>query len=392
MKRTLLTIVALAAVATAAAKDYPATQCDRLAANPEDQDIIAPAVPRAQVDLPKAIAACEAEIALHPDNARARYQLSRVLSYAGQFERGTAEMKRAADEGYRQAQFVYGLLIDRNRPDAPTDPCVVEEYWLRSARAGRQAARVSYVRHVLNGKFDACRIQATPAEMAGFLEAAYADAADYYDHLLLTELAARLDARTRERPTPPPFSKAVVKPPSAAVVTDCDRLASHPEDPDIITTGVSSSKVDVPKAIAACTTAVEKDPANARLRYQLARVLAYGGDSKRATEEMKRAADGGHRQAQFVYGLFVDRGRADAPTDICVAEDYWLKAARAGRQAARLIYAQHLFQGRFDPCVVQATPSELGELLEAAAAEGRDFYKRLLIDELRDRYAERMAE
>ena len=165
MKSILMAIVMLAAAATAGAKDYPATPCDQLAANPEDEDVIAPPVPRTRVDLPQAIAACEAEVALHPDNARARYQLSRVLAYAGQSERGTAEMKRAADEGYRQAQFVYGLLIDRHRPDAPANPCLVEDYWLRSARAGRQAARVSYVRHVLNGKFDACRIQAAPAEL-----------------------------------------------------------------------------------------------------------------------------------------------------------------------------------------------------------------------------------
>ena len=178
MRNVLLACVALAASAAALARDYPATECDRLAANPEDQDVIAPPVPRASVDLPRAIAACEAEVALHPDNVRARYQLSRVLAYDGQGARANAEMKRAADEGYRQAQFVYGLLIDRHRPGAPADPCLIESYWLRSARAGREAARVSYVRHVLNGRFDACRIQATPAEMQGFLEAATRDSGD----------------------------------------------------------------------------------------------------------------------------------------------------------------------------------------------------------------------
>lgn len=388
------TAAALLVVATAAAaRDYPATLCDRLAANPEDQDVIAPPVPRAKIDLPKAIAACEAEIALHPDNVRARYQLSRVLAYDGQSERGNAEMKRAADEGYRQAQFVYGLLIDRHRPGAPANPCVVEDYWLRSARAGRQAARISYVRHVLNGRFDACRIQATPVEMKGFLDAAVADSGDYYDRLLLQDLAARLGTRLHAGSAPPPqYAKASpAAAPAPADVTECDRLASHPEDPDIVAPGVPGSKVDVPRAIAACTAAVERDPANARQRYQLARVLAYSGDSSRATAEMKRAADDGYRQAQFVYGLFVERGRPDAPTDICIAEDYWLKAARAGRQAARLIYAQRVFQGRFDTCAVQATAEELGQLLGTAAAEARDFHERLLIEELRDRLAERTS-
>lgn len=389
--RGMWVAAALLAMATAAtAREYPATLCDRLAANPEDQDVIAPPVPRAKIDLPKAIAACEAEIALHPDNVRARYQLSRVLAYDGQSERANAEMKRAADEGYRQAQFVYGLLIDRHRPGAPANPCVVEDYWLRSARAGRQAARISYVRHALNGKFDACRIQATAAEMKGFLDAAAAEPGGYYDRLLLKDLSARLGARSRAKSVPPQYAKAAPTP-APVIVTECDRLASHPDDPDIVAPGVPGSKVDVPRAIAACTAAVEREPANARQRYQLARVLAYSGDSRRATREMKRAADDGYRQAQFVYGVFVERERPDAPADICVAEDYWLKAARAGRQAARVIYAQRVFRGRFDTCPVQVTNEELGQLLETAAAEARDFYERLLIEELRDRLAERTS-
>lgn len=391
MTRMTIAIAALAVAGVAGAAEYPQTLCDRLAANPEDEDVIAPPVPRSAIDLPKAIAACESEVALHPDNVRARYQLSRVLAYDGQSERGNAEMKRAADEGYRQAQFVYGLLIERHRPDAPADMCIVEDYWLRSARAGRQAARVSYVRHVLNGRFDACRIRATSAEMKGFLDAALADSSDYYDRLLLADLGARLAARGTTHPVPPLYAKHAVADRPAAAVTDCDRLASHPEDPDIVAPGVPGAKVDVPKAIAACTAAVAADPDNARVRYQLARVLAYGGDSARAAVEMKRAADDGHRQAQFVYGLFVDRQRPGAPADICIAEDYWLKAARHGRQAARVIYVQQVFRGRFDGCPVQASAAELGQLLEAAAAEARDFYERLLIEELRDRLAERSS-
>ncbi len=391
MKPVWIGVLLLATASAAGAKDYPVTPCDRLAANPEDQDVIAPPVPRARIDLPKAIAACEAEVGLHPDNVRARYQWSRVLAYDGQSERANAEMKRAADEGYRQAQFVYGLLIDRHRAGAPSDPCIVEDYWLRSARAGRQAARVSYVRHVLNGRFDACRIQATAVEMQGFLDAAVVDSGDYYDRLLIQDLAARLAARRLVHAVPALYGKAVAKAPASAQITDCDRLASHPEDPDSVAPGVPGSRVDVPRAIAACEAAVARDPANARGRYQLARVLAYGGNSARATVEMKRAADGGYRQAQFVYGLFVERGRPDAPADVCIAEDYWLKAARAGRQAARVIYAQRVFRGRFDGCPVQATPAELGQLLEAAAAEAREFYERLLIDELRDRLVERTS-
>lgn len=195
----VLVCLALSAQAAAAAgRDYPVSECDRRAANPEDQDIIAPAVPRSEMDLPKAIAACEAETAKHPDNARAHYQLARSLFYDRQTRRAGAEMKRAADGGYRQAQFVYGLMIDRGRPDVPKDTCIVEQYWLKSARAGRQAARVSYVRHALRGRFDACGVQAAPAELQQFLDVALKDAGDYYERLLIEDLSGELAARSKQ--------------------------------------------------------------------------------------------------------------------------------------------------------------------------------------------------
>ncbi len=72
--------------------------------------------------------------------------------------------------------------------------CLVEQYWLKSARAGRQAARVSYVRHVLRGRFEGCRIQASRDEMTRLLDAARAQAKDYYERLLIEDLTAQLAA------------------------------------------------------------------------------------------------------------------------------------------------------------------------------------------------------
>lgn len=187
----------VAALLAGASGAPPVSDCDRLAANPEDPDRIAPPVPQAAIDLPRAIAACEAAVARDPADARARYQLSRVLSYAGQSARGVAEMKRAADDGYRQAQFVYGLVIERKRPDAPADICVAEPYWLKSARAGRQAARISYVRHVVKGRFDACPIGASPAELGDFLRQAKAAAEGYSEKLLIDDLTDALAARAQ---------------------------------------------------------------------------------------------------------------------------------------------------------------------------------------------------
>jgi hypothetical protein len=171
------------------------TECDRLASNPEDPDRRAPAVPREKMDLPKAIAVCEQEHARSPGDPRAHYQLARSLIYAGQNERGVAEMKRAADAGDRQSQFVYGLLISRERAAAPRDICIAEPYWLKSARQGRQAARVSYVHHVVRGRFARCPVQASNDEMRGFLASAAKDADNYYEKILIEDLQEDLARR-----------------------------------------------------------------------------------------------------------------------------------------------------------------------------------------------------
>ncbi len=83
-------------------------ECDRLAAHPDDPFRVAPGVERAQIDLPVATAACERAVAAAPGNARARYQLARILFYSGQNLRAVAEMRRAAENGYAQAQIRSG--------------------------------------------------------------------------------------------------------------------------------------------------------------------------------------------------------------------------------------------------------------------------------------------
>ncbi|MFO7306526.1 MAG: hypothetical protein C0P74_013495 [Gammaproteobacteria bacterium] len=172
---------------------------------------------------------------------------------------------------------------------------------------------------------------------------------------------------------------ALAATPSSKTVTECDRLASHPEDPDRVTTGVPSHKVDLQKAVAACKRELERQPDNPRIRYQYARVSAYSGDWNTAVVEMKKAADAGYRQAQFVYGLFVDRKRAGVPHDVCVAEKYWLMAAKAGRRHARVQYADHYLNGKFSGCQTGVTAAELQQLLASAAAEATDFFERMLL-------------
>jgi tetratricopeptide (TPR) repeat protein len=92
-------VIGLALLATPAKADTVITECDRLAAHPEDPQKVTPGINQKDIDYPKAIAACEQALVVNPNDPRARYQLARVLFYTNQNERAVAEMKRAADAG-----------------------------------------------------------------------------------------------------------------------------------------------------------------------------------------------------------------------------------------------------------------------------------------------------
>ena len=109
-------------------------------------------------------------------------------------------MQRAADEGYAQAQFVFGTFVTRHRPGAPTDICVAERYWRQSAAGGRQAARIQYLRYATKGRFDGCAGTLDAAQRRELLGVATAAAHDFYERLVIEDLTDALAARPdRER-------------------------------------------------------------------------------------------------------------------------------------------------------------------------------------------------
>ena len=61
-----------------------ATECDRVAAHPDDPLRVARGVETREMDLPAAIAACRRDLAQDPNNPRLSYQLARAMTYAGQ--------------------------------------------------------------------------------------------------------------------------------------------------------------------------------------------------------------------------------------------------------------------------------------------------------------------
>lgn len=168
-------------------------------------------------------------------------------------------------------------------------------------------------------------------------------------------------------------------------ITECDMLVSHPEDPDRVAPGVDD--VLLLAGLAACEAAVKADPENRRLRYQLGRVLFYGGDAEASLPHLEFAAEAGSKQAQFVLGYITDEALQGIKRDACKVEDLWVRSARQGRFAARVSYPRHVANGKFKGCDIQASSSEINSFIEAARDQADGYYKQILVEEVAATYA-----
>lgn len=189
--RTVVILLALMLATPVLAAAPALDDCDRLAANPPDPDRVTVGVERPDVDLPKAIAACKAAVAAHPETARFSYQLGRVLFYDNQVDPALKSFNRAAELNYRQAKFMVGMLMTRKYPGVPQDDCRVAQLWVASAKQQHFNAAISYVRDRLHGRFKGCAVQATKEEMQTFLKES-AGRAGYLGDFLVEDLQAQL--------------------------------------------------------------------------------------------------------------------------------------------------------------------------------------------------------
>jgi len=174
------------------------TECDRLAAHPEDPYAVAPGRTRAQIlaVADRAIAACELAVVADPHNPRLHYQLARVYGYSGQGEKSLPHRQAAVDAHYPQSLFVVGYLYLTGLNKNPKDTCRAGELIRESAQQGRLAGQVGFVRYTLQGLFDQCPVRKDADEMLAFLTAARATVGgDYYQGLLVDVLEEQVRAR-----------------------------------------------------------------------------------------------------------------------------------------------------------------------------------------------------
>lgn len=153
------------------------------------------------------------------------------------------------------------------------------------------------------------------------------------------------------------------------IITDCDRLAANPPDPDRVTVGVAREDVDMLAAIASCRIAQESHPEIARFSYQLGRVLFYYGQTEQALVAFTRAIDQDYRQAKFLVGLIMTRGYDGVPGDVCRVEALWRSSAHQNHSNAQVSYVSFAMDGQFNSCAERASVTDMAVFLDGAEAQ-----------------------
>ncbi len=164
-------------------------------------------------------------------------------------------------------------------------------------------------------------------------------------------------------------------------VTECDRFASHSRDPGHVAPGVTSGTMDKEAAIASCQKAVEKDPDNPRLNYQLGRAYGYSGRGEEAMPYRLKAVAADYPQSLFVIGYLYKIGRT-IEQDTCKALSLWYRAAIYKRLAALVALPRHYMRGDFSSCDVVVNKEDIGAFLDEAKRQTDDFYVGMLIEDL----------
>jgi TolB-like protein len=153
----------------------------------------------------------------------------------------------------------------------------------------------------------------------------------------------------------------------ADVITECDRLAASPLDPDRPRQipGVYVSKIDTNRAGAACDEAIKKHPDAARMILNAGLVATAISDHVRGRQLFERAAALGYRAAVYALGVAYWSGQG-VPQNYKEARRWFEKAAVAGVPAATAMLGLMSLKGQG----VTQSYTEARSQFEKAAALG----------------------
>ena len=169
------------------------TACDRLTASRYDRTRLAPPVARDAMDVPAAIAQCEADLVRFPNDPRINFQLGRIYGYAGDKAKTLERRQAAAAAGNHNAIFLLGYL-DWVAARDDTAKCVAARDMKLAADRGNYSAQMTYASYYLENKLKMCPDSATRSEINAYVAAARPAADGFFEIRLADHLAAELAA------------------------------------------------------------------------------------------------------------------------------------------------------------------------------------------------------
>src|SRR5204863_7079472 len=95
---------------------------------------------------------------------------------------------------------------------------------------------------------------------------------------------------------------------AGALVTECDRLAAAPTDPNREGPGVAFDRIDTIAAIESCEQALARNPGNSRVMFNLGRANDRADRLAEAARLYRLAADQGYTAARHSLGVFYLEG------------------------------------------------------------------------------------
>ena len=107
------------------------TECDQLAANPNDPNRVGEGLAWDKLDAGQAVEACKQAVNNDPANPRYQYQYARALYKAGQHEEAVKWYRKAVEQGYVAAQAALASMYHKGRGVAQSDTEAVK--WFRKA-------------------------------------------------------------------------------------------------------------------------------------------------------------------------------------------------------------------------------------------------------------------
>lgn len=316
---SLLMVLAVIPTHPAQGQDAPTTECDRLAADPDDGQRIAPGVPVWRLS-GEAKKACYEAVDAYPNVARLQHQLGRALQRWGESEEAREWFLKAAEQGYAPAQSALAFL-----------------YWTGAFRQDLETVLVWFQRAAENDH--------APAQY--HLGSMYRSGEGVEeDH----EKAKVWHSRAAEQGHVLAQAElAVHHGDSEAALKACDGLAADPADDERTAPGVSwaalMSETTSSLVIEACRTAVTNHPGIPRLQYQLGRSLQKTFAHEEAGRWLRKAAEQGYAAAQWFVGVRYANGTG-VPQDFHQAAAWFRRAAEQGNATAQYDLATFFYKGK----------------------------------------------